>query len=306
MAFTAHLKIGHKEYLLLECWYEFVKPTIGNRVCGRVPDETYIHFTIAANSDDPFLYEWMSNPMLRYDGSILFLRDTDAFPFKTLYFENAFCINLHDSFNKQSNVQMITTVTILAAKVTFDEKEKDDVPLARGTSEVLTYNTEPDKSILTKDIPSKADDIEEETKEEDIGNNKVGLLGESAIATKLKAEGYEVLQIQNNSGHGIDIIAKDADGNVKCIEVKANSSSLSKAQQKGGEDFVDDRLKRSIGGKSHYKIPPNSKQMKKDAQTAKKWIQDADKVEYEIHRVDVDRITGKVSNQRVSEWNVKK
>ncbi len=84
MAFTAHLKIGHKEYLLLECWYEFVKPTIGNRVCGRVPDETYIHFTIATDNDNPFLYEWMSNPMLRYDGSILFLRDTDAFPFFVL------------------------------------------------------------------------------------------------------------------------------------------------------------------------------------------------------------------------------
>ncbi len=29
MALTAHLKIDNKEYLLLECWYEFVRPMIG-------------------------------------------------------------------------------------------------------------------------------------------------------------------------------------------------------------------------------------------------------------------------------------
>ncbi len=69
----------------------------------------------------------------------------------SLYFENAFCINLHDSFNKQSNVQMITTVTILAAKVTFDEKEKDDVPLARGSYEERTVYSYEEPEVKTKD-----------------------------------------------------------------------------------------------------------------------------------------------------------
>ena len=44
---------------------------------------------------------------------------------------------------------MTTTVTILAAKVTFDEKEKDDVPLARGSYEeraAYSYD-EPETSI---------------------------------------------------------------------------------------------------------------------------------------------------------------
>ena len=140
----------------------------------------------------------------------------------------------------------------------------------------------------------------------DIGNNKVGALGESSIVAELKGKGYEVLQIQNNSGHGVDIIARDANGNVKCIEVKANSSSLSKAQQQGGEVFVKDRLDRAINGDGHYKIPPNPEQMKTDAQTAKDWIRDADNVEYEVHRVDVDRTTGDVNNHRVSDWEAKK
>ncbi len=269
-----------------------------------------IHFTIVSPDDsDLFFHDWINNFGLNYDGKILFSADPDKPPLSVLNFERAYCVYIHEYFGAWNKVdtQMLTQITVSALKITFgrDEGEKNVVPLVWGTSDEQAYSNELDKPALTEDIPDKANDAEGQSKGEDIGNNKVGLLGESAIATKLKAEGYEVLQIQNNSGHGIDIIAKDADGNVKCIEVKTNSSSLSKAQQQGGKAFVNDRLNKAIEGEGHYKIPPNSEQMEIDAQTAREWINDADKVEYEIHKVDVDRITGEVSNQRISEWSAK-
>ncbi len=46
---------------------------------------------------------------------------------------------------------MTTTVTILAAKVTFDEKEKDDVPLARGSYEERTVYSYEEPEVKTKD-----------------------------------------------------------------------------------------------------------------------------------------------------------
>jgi hypothetical protein len=70
--------------------------------------------------------------------------------------------------------------------------------------------------------------------------------------------------------------------------------------------FVSDRLEKARRANSrYYKVPPNSEQMKIDAETAKEWINDAPKVEYEVHRVDVDRTTGEASNHRISDWKDK-
>ncbi|NJM79747.1 MAG: hypothetical protein HC854_09190 [Flavobacterium sp.] len=52
-------------------------------------------------------------------------------------------------------------------------------------------------------------------------------MGEAKVIENLKAQGYtDVVQVQNNSSHGVDVIARNPlTGEVKCIEVKANTSN---------------------------------------------------------------------------------
>jgi hypothetical protein len=133
---------------------------------------------------------------------------------------------------------------------------------------------------------------------------ELGAAGEEAVVQRLAEQGYtEVLRIQNNSGHGVDVIARNpSNGHVRCVEVKANTSRLSEAQRLGGEDFVTDRLDRAVSRRGHYKSPPNPPELSTDAARAQRWIEDAPNVDYEIHRVPVDRNTGVVGESEVTPW----
>jgi Holliday junction resolvase-like predicted endonuclease len=139
----------------------------------------------------------------------------------------------------------------------------------------------------------------------DLGNSRVGSLGEQAVVDRLRAAGYtEILQIQNNSGHGVDVIARNPlTGEVKAVEVKANSSQLSADQQRGGEWYVGDRLRRAANGERGYGVPPNPETLPADARRAQRWIQDAPRVDYEVHRVPVDRTTGEAGPPTVGPWD---
>jgi Holliday junction resolvase-like predicted endonuclease len=82
---------------------------------------------------------------------------------------------------------------------------------------------------------------------------KNGLLGDKAekfVTQVLRKKGWNVRgSIQNSSGHGIDLVAvRNVKGKLQIIfvEVKANTSQLSKAQKKGAASFVQDRLRRAI------------------------------------------------------------
>lgn len=161
---------------------------------------------------------------------------------------------------------------------------------------------------IKNEAPAKQEGEYETFEDPETISNKVkGDLGEAKVIEELKEIGYtDVVQVQNNSGHGVDVIARNPlTGDVKCIEVKANSSQLSEAQRMGGEKYVEDRLNRAVEGKGHYQIPPNSEQMKVDAETAQRWIENADKVDYEVHQVPVDNATGATGDPNVTQWDPK-
>lgn len=153
--------------------------------------------------------------------------------------------------------------------------------------------------------PTGADGEAFEEPAPDLGNSVVGGIGEQVVVDRLVAEGYtEVLQIQNNSGHGVDVIARNpTNGHVKCIEVKANSSQLSEAQKLGGEWYVQDRLNRAATGARGYGVPPNPPELPGNARQAQGWIEDAPQVDYEVHRVPVDRTAGTAGTPEVSPWD---
>lgn len=80
-------------------------------------------------------------------------------------------------------------------------------------------------------------------------NKTIGDLAEAAEITRLRGAGFweEIYILQNAQGHGVDIVAIGP-GRVDCIEVKANSSRLSKEQRRGGPEYLADRLTAAING----------------------------------------------------------
>ncbi|MDW5415700.1 restriction endonuclease [Iodobacter sp. CM08] len=77
-----------------------------------------------------------------------------------------------------------------------------------------------------------------------------GDLGEMAIANLMRQQGYtDVIAIKNNSGHGIDIIARNAEGKLVGIEAKTSTTgktgTLSPDQRLGSDAFVRSRIERA-------------------------------------------------------------
>jgi len=124
----------------------------------------------------------------------------------------------------------------------------------------------------------------------------------------------EVVAVQNNSGHGVDLIGRNSTtGEVKVWEVKTtdgnSAPSLSHAQAElGGEDFTKDRLDRAVTGKGNYRKVPEAR---KNAEKAIEWIEDAGgNVRYEKREVfveDPDKGCMKHTNRpsRSKPWNPK-
>ena len=92
---------------------------------------------------------------------------------------------------------------------------------------------------------------------------EVGKHGEKVAAKMLERRGYtEIESIQNESGHGIDIAAKNPQGARRFAEVKTSrgprAGRLSPAQAKGADQFVTSRLQRAAGGARGWQnVDPN-------------------------------------------------
>ena len=122
---------------------------------------------------------------------------------------------------------------------------------------------------------------------------EVGKCGEKLARQDMEADGFEVVEVQNKSGHGIDLIGRDKDGNVKVWEVKTTEGTkapeLKGDQRLGGEKFTKDRLERATEGKGNYDKVPKAK---KNAEKVNDWIDKAKrrkkKVAYEKREVFID------------------
>jgi hypothetical protein len=130
-----------------------------------------------------------------------------------------------------------------------------------------------------------------------LGNsrNEKGKCGEWLAKQDLHNDGYtDVMEVQNKSGHGVDVMGRNANGDVRVLEVKTtdgtSAPSLSKQQgDMGGKDFTDDRLKRAANAEGHYKNSPDAKA---NALRGQRWLQDAaakgKKVSYEKYDMFID------------------
>jgi hypothetical protein len=125
MAHKATLNIERKEYNVLECEYEFVKPIKENGQPAGKSSGGLVHLMIVSpDNNDMFLYDWMQSSTEHKDGQVVFtVVEMETQTSKTLNFKRAFCIRLYEYFNAQSDVQMHTKITISASEISFGGNE---------------------------------------------------------------------------------------------------------------------------------------------------------------------------------------
>lgn len=117
MALQGSLKIGGREYGVVECAYEFSQSIDETGKPVSRPQGGSITFVTPATSDDDlFLYKWMFNKTEVKSGTFKFCVYSTAgkLSYKTVSFDNAYCISLKDYFNDNDSKLMYTTVTISA------------------------------------------------------------------------------------------------------------------------------------------------------------------------------------------------
>jgi RHS repeat-associated protein len=89
------------------------------------------------------------------------------------------------------------------------------------------------------------------------GLTESGEIGEAILFGRLQLKGYtDIMPIQNASGHGIDLVAKNLAGEWRYFEVKSTTTGLPYAlrgQQKNIVAFVRSRLQRAAGGRGLWK-----------------------------------------------------
>lgn len=146
-----------------------------------------------------------------------------------------------------------------------------------------------------------------------------GKCGEKLAKQDMIQEGFDqVVEVQNNSGHGVDLIGRNSKtGEVKVWEVKTTGGdrapSLSKEQARmGGKKYTDSRLERAAEGRGNYGKVPEAME---SAEKVQDWISKAKRsgkpVTYEKREVFIDDISkGCAKNpnkaSRSKPWSAKK
>jgi Holliday junction resolvase-like predicted endonuclease len=90
-----------------------------------------------------------------------------------------------------------------------------------------------------------------------LNTTAIGNLGEEVVIDVLRGKGYrDIVQIQNASGHGIDVFARSSRGDLRFFEVKSSlggkPSGLSRTQR-DLSGFVQERLERVARAQGQWK-----------------------------------------------------
>lgn len=91
-----------------------------------------------------------------------------------------------------------------------------------------------------------------------------GKCGEYLAKQDLHNDGYtEIVEVQNKSGHGVDVVGRNANGDVRVFEVKTTDGAVAPPLRgaqaaMGGEKFASDRLAKAATGIGHFANSPDA------------------------------------------------
>jgi len=121
MAHKAKLEIEGTIYRVLECEYEITQATKDNGQPSASPAGGMIKFTIVSPDDkDVRFHEWMVDKLEQKDGQIFFEVVNDGKPaHKAIFFKDAYCVKLKETFSDTDIKQMHMEITISATELSF-------------------------------------------------------------------------------------------------------------------------------------------------------------------------------------------
>jgi Holliday junction resolvase-like predicted endonuclease len=86
-----------------------------------------------------------------------------------------------------------------------------------------------------------------------LSTRQLGDIGEAIQTNELVKQGYtDIVAIKNKSGHGIDLLGRNAGGELEFFEVKTSAKGLAPAQKGDPEQFVATRLQRAFDAQGHW------------------------------------------------------
>jgi hypothetical protein len=127
-----------------------------------------------------------------------------------------------------------------------------------------------------------------------------GKRGEALVLARFRAMGYrDVVPIQNESGHGIDLIMRDKEGGILAVEVKSHLLSAKPRVKSNMEDFVKSRLAGAKTPEGHWKDVDE-----KTLENAISFWEDLETKRVKIREivVNVDYVLTQFPRERYFEW----
>ncbi len=124
--FHGKIEVAGKKYGIVECKYRFFQETDSTGKPSTRPRGGKITFIMPSLSDENvFFYKWMFSKTQVYSGLFKFVvySQQNKRSFKTVNFENAYCVELEDYFNDHDSRLIYTRVTIVAEKISVGSND---------------------------------------------------------------------------------------------------------------------------------------------------------------------------------------
>lgn len=129
MSFSAILHLGDEKpssfdtpgtIKILDCDYGFTQKVDSASRPDERPKGGLISLVIEATKNEE-LVDWMIDPDMVKDGSIVFMGREGEGAMRTLKFKNAFCVQFHEKFSSEGAIPMVTFLTISFGEITVND-----------------------------------------------------------------------------------------------------------------------------------------------------------------------------------------
>lgn len=121
MSFIARLQLQNEDEInVLRCGFKFNQSIDVTGKAASKPMGGTINLTLAS-INHPELFEWMINTLQTKSGKITFIRYDTMSKLKTLEFENALCVEYHETFDPAGEHPILLQLTLSAHTIKLED-----------------------------------------------------------------------------------------------------------------------------------------------------------------------------------------
>ena len=121
MSFIARLQLQNEDEInVLRCGFKFNQSIDVTGKAASKPMGGTINLTLAS-INHPELFEWMIKTLQTKSGKITFIRYDTMSKLKTLEFENALCVEYHETFDPAGEHPILLQLTLSAHTIKLED-----------------------------------------------------------------------------------------------------------------------------------------------------------------------------------------